>query len=150
MPMINTQRLAGKTALITGAARGIGRGFSERFVREGARVAITDIDLDAAQKTASEIGDAAIALHIDVSDQDSIEACVAGAVDAIGGIDILINNAALFDAAPIADITRDSFDRLYAVNVAGTMFTMQARKEQSADRDRALKESKTRKNPVPV
>ena len=58
MPMINTQRLAGKTALITGAARGIGRGFSEGFVREGARVAITDIDLDAAQKTASEIGDA--------------------------------------------------------------------------------------------
>ena len=58
MPMINTQRLAGKTALITGAARGIGRGFAERFVREGARVAITDIDLDAAQKTASEIGDA--------------------------------------------------------------------------------------------
>ena len=47
-------------------------------------------------------------------------------MDAIGGIDILINNAALFDAAPIADITRDSFDRLYAVNVAGTMFTMQA------------------------
>jgi D-sorbitol dehydrogenase (acceptor) len=68
--MINTQRLAGKTALITGSARGIGRGFSERFVREGARVAITDIDLDAAQKTASEIGDAAVALHIDVSDHE--------------------------------------------------------------------------------
>ena len=124
--MTNTQRLAGKTALITGSARGIGRGFAERFVREGARVAITDIDLDAAQKTASEIGDAAIALHIDVTDQNSIDACVAGAVDAFGGVDILINNAALFDAAPIADITRVSFDRLYAVNVAGTMFTMQA------------------------
>ena len=126
MPMNNTQQLAGKTALITGAARGIGRGFAERFVREGARVVITDIDLDAAQKTASEIGNAAIAQHIDVTDQNSIDACVANALEAFGGIDILINNAALFDAAPIAEITRDSFDRLYAVNVAGTIFTMQA------------------------
>ena len=90
MPMNNTQQLAGKTALITGSAQGIGRGFAERFVREGARVVITDIDLDAAQKTASEIGNAAIAQHIDVTDQNSIDACVANALEAFGGIDILI------------------------------------------------------------
>jgi D-sorbitol dehydrogenase (acceptor) len=61
-----------------------------------------------------------------VTDQGSIDACIDGVAETFGGIDILINNAAFFDAAPIADITRDSFDRLYVVNVAGTMFTMQA------------------------
>lgn len=121
-----TQQLEGKTALITGAARGIGRGFAERFVQEGARVVIADVNLDAAMNTASEIGEMAMGLQIDVSDQDSIDTCVADAAKSLGGVDILINNAALFDAAPIANITRDSFDKLYAVNVAGTLFTMQA------------------------
>lgn len=124
--MSNPQPLAGKTALITGSARGIGRAFAERFVGEGARVAIADINLDAAKNTASEIGEAATALSIDVTDQVSIDACVDEAAKAFGGIDILINNAALFDAAPIVEITRESYDRLYAVNVAGTLFTMQA------------------------
>lgn len=120
------KRLAGKTALITGSARGIGRGFAERYAQEGARVAIADINLEAARQTAMEIGEAAIALHIDVSDQACIDSCVDVAVAELNGIDILINNAALFDAAPIADITRDSFEKLYSVNVAGTLFTMQA------------------------
>ena len=124
--MTSLQRLAGKAALITGAARGIGRGFAERYVQEGARVAIADINYEAARKTASEIGGSAIALRLDVTDQASIDACVDEAVKAFGGIDILINNAALFDASPIAEITRESYDRLYAVNVAGTLFTMQA------------------------
>ncbi len=124
--MNTPRRLAGKTALITGSARGIGRAFAERFVREGARVAIADINFDAAQQTASEIGVAAIPLCIDVTDQASIDTCVDEVAETFGGIDILINNAALFDAAPIAEISRDSYDRLYAVNVAGTLFTMQA------------------------
>jgi len=124
--MTSLQRLAGKAALITGAARGIGRGFAERYVQEGARVAIADINYEAARKTASEIGGSAIALRLDVTDQASIDTCVGEAVKAFGGIDILINNAALFDASPIAEITRESYDRLYAVNVAGTLFTMQA------------------------
>ena len=89
-------------------------------------MAIADINLEAARATAREIGEAAIALHIDVADQACIDSCVAVAVAELNGIDILINNAALFDAAPIADITRDSFERLYSVNVAGTLFTMQA------------------------
>ena len=119
-------RLEGKSAVITGAARGIGRAFAEAYVREGATVAIADINRDAAEATAAEIGPNAYALHLDVADQASIEAAVGQAVDRTGGIDILINNAALFDMAPIADITRTSFDRLFAINVAGTLFTLQA------------------------
>jgi D-sorbitol dehydrogenase (acceptor) len=117
-------RLAGKTALITGAGRGIGLAFAARYIAEGAQVAIADIDLAAAERAAAKIG--AIAVRMDVSDQPSIDAAVAYVDDHFGGIDILINNAALFDLAPITEITRESFDTLFAVNVAGTLFTMQA------------------------
>ncbi|MEM5521797.1 L-iditol 2-dehydrogenase [Sulfitobacter sp. AS59] len=120
------KRLSGKSALITGAARGIGRGFAAAFVAEGAQVAIADINLEAAQAAAAELGDAAYAVQIDVTDQASIDAAVASVVSQAGKLDILVNNAALFDAAETVNITRDSFDRLYAVNVAGTLFTMQA------------------------
>lgn len=119
-------RLAGKSALITGAARGIGKAFAQAYVREGARVAIADIDLAAAERAAAEIGDRAHAVRLDVTDQGSIDAAVAAVEERAGGIDILINNAALFDLAPIVEISRASYDRLFAVNVAGTLFTLQA------------------------
>ena len=123
-------RLKGKSALITGAARGIGCGFAQKYIDEGAQVAIADIDLDAAKKTASELGTAAYPIHIDVSDQNSIEAAISDVVVQTKKLDILINNAALFDASEIIDITRESFDKLYGVNVAGTLFTLQAAAKQ--------------------
>lgn len=119
-------RLDGKAAIITGAARGIGRAFAEAYAREGARVAVADIDADGARRAAEHIGAAAIAIHLDVTRQDSIDACVAAAEGEFGGVDILINNAAMFDLAPIVDITRASYERLFAVNVAGTLFMLQA------------------------
>lgn len=117
-------RLQGKTALITGAARGIGRAFAEAYIREGTRVAIADINAEGVRATAEEIG--ALPIVMDVTDQASIDAGVAQAAREMGGIDILVNNAALFDLAPIVEITRDSYDRLFALNVGGTLFTMQA------------------------
>ncbi len=119
-------RLQGKTALITGAARGIGLAFARAYADEGAQVAIADINLGAAQAAAASIGPAAHAVELDVTRQDSIDAGFAEAVSRMGHLDILINNAALFSAAPIADITRADFDRLFAVNVSGTLFCMQA------------------------
>ena len=119
-------RLAGKSALITGAARGIGRAFAETYVREGARVAIADIDLAKARATAEELGDAAIAVHMDVSQQESIDRAVSETIAALDGIDILVNNAAIFTAAPIVEIERTDFDRVFNINVAGTLFTLQA------------------------
>jgi D-sorbitol dehydrogenase (acceptor) len=119
-------RLQGKTALITGAARGIGLAFAQAYVREGANVAIADIDLTRARSAAAELGEAALAVQMNVTDQASIDAAVAATVAHFGQIDILINNAALFTAAPIVEIDRADYNRVFDVNVAGTLFTMQA------------------------
>lgn len=119
-------RLAGKSALITGAARGIGRAFAEAFVREGARVAIGDINIEGARAVATTLGEAAIAVELDVTDQASIDCALSEATEELGQIDILVNNAALFTAAPIVEIERADFARVFDVNVSGTLFTMQA------------------------
>jgi len=120
------KRLDQKSALITGAARGIGRAFAEAYIREGAQVAIADIDIERARASAVELGDAAIAIEMDVTRQSSIDAAVAETAAAFGQIDILINSAALFTAAPFVEIEREDYARVFDVNVAGTIFTMQA------------------------
>ncbi|WP_353472392.1 L-iditol 2-dehydrogenase [Salipiger sp. H15] len=121
-----TGRLQGRCALITGAARGIGAAFAEAYLREGAAVAIADIDLARAEATAAALGAGATAVHMDVTDQSSIEGAVAETVARLGRIDILINNAALFTAAPLVEITRADYARVFDINVAGVLFTMQA------------------------
>ena len=119
-------RLKGKVAVITGSARGIGRGFAEAYVREGATVVIADINLEAAEACAKEIGNKAFAIHMDVSKLESISKAVDGVVAKAGHIDILVNNAALFDMAPIVDITEASYNKLFSINVYGVLFSMQA------------------------
>ena len=119
-------KLGGKNALITGSARGIGKAFASRYIREGARVAIADIDFDAAKKTATELGSSAMAVQMDVTSQQSIDAAVAETIENFGGIDILVNNAALFSAAPIVDIERSDYEKIFSVNFSGTLFTLQA------------------------
>ena len=119
-------RLLGKKALITGAARGIGYAFAQRYIAEGAEVAIGDININRAREAAAALGPKACAVEMDVTDQASIEAAVDEVEANLGGIDILINNAALFTAAPIVEITRADFDKVFAINVAGVLFTMQA------------------------
>jgi galactitol 2-dehydrogenase len=132
-------RLDGKTALITGSGRGIGKAFAEAYIREGARVAIADVNLEAAQNTAQIIGPSAIAVEMDVTKRDSIRAAVDQVDAAFGGIDILVNNAALFDLAPIVEITEASYNKLFAVNVHGVLFTMQAVAEKMIARGRGGK-----------
>lgn len=119
-------RLVGKKALITGAARGIGYAFAQRYIAEGAEVAIGDINITRAREAAAALGPKACAVEMDVTDQASVEAAVDQVEASLGAIDILINNAALFTAAPIVEITRADFDKVFAINVAGVLFTMQA------------------------
>lgn len=117
--------LEGKTALVTGAAQGIGRAIAAGYVAEGARVMLADIKGDAAEEAARELGDAARGIRLDVTDQASVEEVVSATEAAFGRIDILVNNAAVFDMGPVEDITRDSFRHLFAVNVEGLFFVMQ-------------------------
>lgn len=136
-------QLAGKTALITGAARGIGRAFAQAYVRAGARVVIADIDIARARENVNEINqmtaDSAFAVQMDVTSTDSIDAGVAQAIEQLGHIDILINNAALFTAAPITQITRDDYARVFDINVGGTLFTLQAVAKHMIDRGKGGK-----------
>lgn len=118
-------RFQNKNVLITGAARGIGQAFAEAFAKEGARVAITDINIERAEKTASQIS-GSIAVKMDVTQKASIMVGVEQAIQQLGGIDILINNAAIFTAAPITEITEEDYDSVFDVNVYGTLFTLQA------------------------
>jgi NAD(P)-dependent dehydrogenase (short-subunit alcohol dehydrogenase family) len=119
-------RLEGKTALVTGAARGIGLEFARAYIAEGATVALADVNAAALDRAVAELGPKAVPVQMDVTSQTSIDAGFAHAISAMGQLDILINNAALFTAAPIVEITRADHDRLFAVNVAGTLFCTQA------------------------
>ncbi|WP_449043449.1 L-iditol 2-dehydrogenase [Paracoccus versutus] len=119
-------RLEGKTALITGAARGIGLEFARAYIAEGARVALADINADAVRAAAESLGPQAIAVQMDVTKQDSIDAGFAKVIGQLGHLDILINNAALFTAAPVEEVTRADYDRVMAVNMTGAFFCMQA------------------------
>ena len=119
-------RLENKTALITGAARGIGLEFAKSYLGEGARVCIADIDIDRARDEVEKLGECAFAVHLDVRDQQSIDTAVDQVINRFGQIDILINNAALFSAAPIVEIERSDFQTLCDVNVSGPLFMMQS------------------------
>ncbi|RTQ97679.1 L-iditol 2-dehydrogenase [Halomonas nitroreducens] len=126
-------QLQDKVAVITGGARGIGLAIAERYLAEGARVVVADIDeraieeaVQALHQAADNAGERVMGVRLDVSDRVSIEAMVTSVTERFGGIDILVNNAAVFDMAPVLDVTEASYDKLFTVNVKGLFFTLQA------------------------
>jgi NAD(P)-dependent dehydrogenase (short-subunit alcohol dehydrogenase family) len=132
-------RLKGKTAIVTGGARGIGAAIAEGYAREGARVCVADVEFDLAQKTALRIRNDSFASKLDVTDLDSINACVVDVQKKAGGIDILVNNAAIFDMGPLEDIAEASYDRVFNVNVKGVLFMMQAAAKSMIERGKGGK-----------
>jgi D-sorbitol dehydrogenase (acceptor) len=118
-------KLKDKVAIVTGGARGIGAAIVDRYVAEGARVAVADISLSSANETAARHGSNALAVSLDVTKTPSIDAALQSVISRWGGVDILVNNAAVFDMAPIVEVTEESYDRVFAVNVKGLFFTLQ-------------------------
>jgi 3-oxoacyl-[acyl-carrier protein] reductase len=117
-------RLQGKTAIVTGGASGFGAGITRKFIAEGARVMVADINADAASAFAAKLGEAAIARAVDVSKGDSVEQMVAAALSAFGQVDILVNNAGITHLpAALEDVSEDDFDRVLAVNVKSVYLT---------------------------
>jgi NAD(P)-dependent dehydrogenase (short-subunit alcohol dehydrogenase family) len=110
-------KLKNKIAIVTGGAQGIGEAIVRAYAAEGARIVIADVAEDKAQSLAHDIGNDALAVRLDVRDPASIDATVKTAVERFGGIDILVNNAAVFDMQPLLDTTEASFDRQFAINV---------------------------------
>jgi len=119
-----TPRLKGRIALVSGGARGIGRAIAERYRAEGAQVVLGDLDPDAGSTRAG--GEAMVPLALDVRSRDSIAAVLAEIRTRFGRLDILVNNAAVFDMAPITEVSETAFDRVFAVNVRGLFFMLQA------------------------
>jgi 3-oxoacyl-[acyl-carrier protein] reductase len=110
-------RLRGKIAIVTGAGQGFGQGIAEGFAREGATVAVVDIDIEKARAVARSIGDA-LALQCDVSRAADVEGCVDTTINSYGRVDIVVNNAGISHRnQPMLDVGEDEFDRLFAVNV---------------------------------
>jgi 3-oxoacyl-[acyl-carrier protein] reductase len=128
------QRLTGKVAIITGGAHGIGRAYSLRFAAEGARVVVSDIDLPGAELVAKEIaasGGEALAVAIDVTQPAMIATAISHVVGAFGGIDILLNNAAMFSVVPMSRVGFESlsieeWDAMMSTNVKGTWLMCRA------------------------
>ena len=118
--------LAGKVALVTGGARGIGRAICEAYAQAGAKVAVADLLEEDRTATAKALGDQGLAVGIDVTDLGSIADAVAQVERIWGGIDILVNNAGIFNMASIDKITVEDYRRQYDVNVGGTLFACQA------------------------
>lgn len=125
-------RLVDKVAVVTGAARGIGRATAERLLAEGARVVLSDIDLERLNRTVAEIGaaDKVLAQPADVAKKSDVVQLIEAAVRRFGGIDIMVNNAGIAPVVDFLDVTEELLDRVLDVNLKGAFYGTQAAARQ--------------------
>ena len=124
---MNPQPLKDKTAIVTGAAQGIGRAIAQRLAAEGARLAIIDVDADGAKQAAAEIGQTAIGIAADVSQASQVERAFATVMDHFGSLDILVNNAGVVGTdTPVKDLEEEDWNRVLNINLKGVFLCSQA------------------------
>ena len=129
--------LAGKVAIVTGGASGLGRGIAEKFAAEGANVVIADVNDDLGRDVAAQCGSRACFHHANIADAADVEALVQAAVDRFGGLDVMVNNAGISSKMHKSFLTADlsDFQRVMSVNVLGVMLGTQAAARHMADHD---------------
>ena len=128
--------IAGETAAITGAARGIGRATAKAMIAHGMKVAIGDVDLEVAQQTASELGPSAIALPLDVTSRESFSAYLDAAEEQLGPLDVLVNNAGIMQIGRFIDEDDVTATRMIDINLHGVIFGMKLALDRMIPRDR--------------
>lgn len=114
-----TGRLAGKIAIVTGAAQGFGKGIAEEMYKEGATIVIADLNAPLAESVANELGERAISIAVNVSDEESVAALMAQTVEKLGGLDILVSNAGVVRSGPVTQLERKDFDFVTNINYTG-------------------------------
>ena len=121
-------KLEGRVAVVTGGARGIGRACAERFLAEGAKVVIADVDAARLNETAAAIGtpDDVLAVITDVSKKDQVDALIRAAVEKFGRVDIMVNNAGIAMMQDFLDVTEVDYDKVLSVNLKGAFMGVQA------------------------
>ncbi len=132
-------KLAGRVAIVTGAGRGVGRGIALELALNGANVVVADLNLDTAEAVADEIDSLernALPLLVDVTVQSQMCAMVAKAVTELGRLDIMVNNAGVGHVKPFLEITEDEWDKVFAVNLKGMLFGMQAAAKAMINQER--------------
>ena len=135
-------KLEGKVAIVTGGGSGMGRAIAQAYAREGARIVIADVNLDAAQETVDAItgdGGGAIAVRTDVSDQAQAQAMVDAAVERFGGLDILVNNAGVGKIIPFLETTEADWDFMFDINCKGLLWCSQAAARRMIEQGRGGK-----------
>jgi len=121
------RRLSERNALVTGAARGIGLAIAERLLSEGARVVLSDIDIDRARAEAARLGERALALRLDVTDSADVASGIRSTIERLGGLDILVNNAGIHGpSVPAWELTDQDWHRVLATNLTGVFYCCRA------------------------
>ena len=136
------QRLAGKSCVVSGAARGIGKAIAKRLAEEGGSVGVIDVDIEGAQQVAAEIsgqGGKAIACRCDVSDRSNVKEMINQIVKAFGSLDVIFNNAAVAEIRLFMDVQEEHWDRIMKVNGLGVLICMQEAARQMMDQGKGGK-----------
>ena len=139
---MSNQRLADKSCVVTGAARGIGTGIAKRLAEEGASVGVVDVNLEGAQQVADEIvsqGGKAVACRCDVSQRSDVKAMIKEVVESFGSLDVIFNNAAVAEIRLFMDVQEEHWERVMKVNGLGVLICMQEAARQMIDQGKGGK-----------